>query len=163
MEIRGTHSDIDNRQCTSWRTCSGDVRIPMAYVLRLCTFRRRTRSGDARIFLTYVRIFLAYVIWWRTYIVTTCSCDVRIFLAYVFRWCTCLPATCVSTCVFVDVRLTSTYVFYRRTHSMDVRHSAANEIRDCASGDRGFGTTHRVRRTFWIWMKKIALDSFIRP
>ena len=104
-----------------------------------CVFYRRTSS-------TGVRICLAYVIWWRTHIVTTCSCDVRIFLAYIFY-----PRT-----YSIDVRVQSTYVFCERTWFRDGR------FRDYAFGDRdsglrsrnrGFGTTDLMQKT--------AVDSFL--
>jgi len=132
-----------------WRTHFPRVRILAMNVTRrrytdvrdslTCVFYRRTSS-------TGVRICLAYVIWWRTHIVTTCSCDVRIFLAYIFY-----PRT-----YSIDVRVQSTYVFCERTWFRDGR------FRDYAFGDRdsglrsrnrGFGTTDLMQKT--------AVDSFL--
>jgi len=90
------------------RTPSGDVRI-----FRDVRISLRTRLGDARIFLTCVCISdgvrdLMYVYYdYDVRILTTCSCDVRIFRR---------RASSTDVRIIRYVRILLAYAFYRRTH-----------------------------------------------
>jgi len=167
MEIRSTHFGRSTTVSTNsamltcayifcWRTSSIDVRIFRDVRIFLAYgFQRWTRLGD---------VILMYVIRRRT-----CSTDVRLPPTYVIAWRTWsgdvrisrLHISTMHVRVFrrmcsINVRVLSTYVPYRRTcfHDVYVFGTTRLEIRDYAVEIEDSG----LRRTLWIWLKKIAVD-----